>query len=125
MENNIHTFTHDNIVELLASYYRGKEKQVKAEIFNNHKGYASIKLRENILINGTITERTQILKNSAFEKIIKDIYKLAGQHVTSIVNYGEEGTSVVDRGVRALVSSEQENKIVVTTEEIPKTKVKR
>ena len=122
---NTFTFTHANIIDLLASYYRGQEKEVKAEFSRDEKGYTSIKLKEYVLNNGIKKEVTSELEPNDFEKIMGRIYKMAGRRVKSVVNYGEAGTSVMDCGNEVLVRPEQENMVVVETQEIPKINVKK
>ena len=125
MENNIHTFTHDDMAKLLSSYYRGQDRNVTAIFSNNDKGYTSIKLAETVSLNGVTKTAIRVLKKENFERIVRRIYKWAGQQVTSIVNYGEAGTCVMDCGLKTLVSPEQENRVIVRTQEIQKVNVKR
>ena len=122
---NTFTFTHANIIDLLASYYRGYNKEVQAEFSKDEKGYTSIKLNEYVLNNGIRELVTSKLEPNDFEKIMSKIYKMAGRRVKSVVNYGEAGTSVMDCGNEVLVRPEQENMVVVETQEIPKVHVKK
>lgn len=122
---NTFTFTQANIIDLLASYYRGYNKEVQAEFSRDEKGYTSIKINEYVLNNGIKELVTSELKPNDFEKIMCRIYKMAGRRVKSVVNYGEAGTSVMDCGNEVLVRPEQENMVVVETQEIPKVNVKK
>ena len=125
MENYTHTFTHDDMSKLLSSSYRGQDRNVIAEFSNNDRGYTSIKLTETVSLDGVTKTASRVLKKENFERIIRRIYKWAGQQVTSIVNYGEAGTCVMDCGLKTLVSPEQENRVVVRTQEIQKVNVRR
>lgn len=113
-----HIITHENMAKLISVYYKGQEnKDVKVNLHNGEDGYISVGVMEVINSNGIKRHNIRIINKDRFEKIVSDIYGLAGQQVTGIVNYGEVGTTVYDCGSTKIVTPELANHVVVTTKQ--------
>ena len=115
-EPSRHTFTHEDMAKLISVYFKGLEdKDVRVNLCNGEDGRIFANLVEIIRSDKTTKRVYDIMKKEKIESIVREIYDMAGQQVTGIVNYGKEGSTVMERGYTKVVTPELANHVVVTT----------
>ena len=118
-----HNFKHEDMAKLISVYFKGLEnKDVRVNFCDGENG--NVSLMEVSRSNGITQREFRELKKEYFEKIVSEIYDCAGRQVTDIINYGKEGSIVIEHGYIKVVTSELANHVVVTTREKPKELVK-
>ena len=113
-----HNFKHEDMAKLISVYFKGLEdKNVKVDLCNGEDGSIFANLVE-VSHSDKATKRVfNRIKKEKLESIVREIYDMAGQQVTDIVNYGKEGTTVVEHGFTKVVTPELANHLVVTTKQ--------
>ena len=117
-ESTRRTFTHEDMAKLISVYYKGLEnKEVKVNLCSGDNGYIFANLVE-VSHSDKATKRVfNRIEKDKFESIVREIYELAGQQVTDIVNYGKEGSTIIEHGFTKVVTPELANRVVVTTKQ--------
>lgn len=120
-----HNFKHEDMAKLISVYFRGLEdKNVEVSICNEDDGCFFANLVEVSHFNNATKRVFNRIKKEKFESIVREIYDSAGQQVTGIINYGKEGSIVMEHGFTKVVTPELANHVVVTTREKNKIFVK-
>jgi len=113
-----HNFKHEDMAKLISVYFKGLEdKNVKVDLCNGEDGNIFANLVEISHCDKATKRVYNRIKKEKLESIVREIYDMAGQQVTDIVNYGKEGTTVVEHGFTKVVTPELANHLVVTTKQ--------
>ena len=112
------TFTHEDMAKLISVYYKGLEnKDVKVSLCSGDNGYIFANIVEVSHTDKTTRRVFNRIEKEKFESIVREIYELAGQQVTDIVNYGKEGSTITEHGFTKVVTPELANHVIVTTKQ--------
>lgn len=116
-----HSFKHEDMAKLISVYFKGLEnnedKDIRVDLCNGEDGCFFANLVE-ISRPNKVTQRVyNVIKKEQLESIVREIYDRAGRQVTGIVNYGKEGSTVVEHGFTKVVTPELANHVVVTTKQ--------
>ena len=111
-----HNFKYEDMAKLISVYFKGSEnKNVRVSFCDGEDGFIS--LTEISRVNGLTQRESSTMEKDDFESIVRDIYDCAGRQVTGIINYGKEGSTVMEHGFTKVVTPELANHVVVTTKE--------
>lgn len=111
-----HNFKYEDMAKLISVYFKGLENKNVKVSFGDGEG-EFISLTEISRVNGLTQRNPSTMEKDYFEKVVRDIYDCAGRVVTDIVNYGKEGSTVIEHGFTKVVTPELANHVVVTTKE--------
>ena len=114
-----HNFKHEDMAKLISVYYNEglENKEVKVNLCSGDNGYIFANIVEVSRTDKTTKRVYNRIEKDKFESIVREIYELAGQQVTDIVNYGKEGSTIIEHGFTKVVTPELANRVVVTTKQ--------